>query len=435
MYPYRQTTTASSRHRSVRVCMLLLITVTLFACQSFNPPLNEPTSSTVQSMAISPSHFDRLPHWAQGNHLHAWQAFMKSCPKIMKQSAQRPLLLSGSTQVFGDLQKVCQANVNVATHEQAKAFFETYFTVYAVSNNGNTQAFFTGYYEPQILAARQKQAGFTVPLRAPPSDIVTVNLAAFDNTLTGKKLYGRLDGNQLKPYWARAEIESGALSTQQDKPIAWLASEIDKFFLHIQGSGVLLLPDGSAMRVGFAGRNGQPYTAIGKPLIERGELDRKTISMQTIRAWLLAHPDEAQDVMNLNASYIFFRESTAAAPVGAQGVALTPEHSIAVDPQYWSYGLPLYMTASAPQAQALNSDGPALSSTPAPTSTLAPTPTLARLVIAQDTGSAIKGALRGDFFWGSGTHAAAMAGQMKANGTLWVLLPNPCFPCTARPSA
>ncbi|WP_394201014.1 murein transglycosylase A [Marinagarivorans algicola] len=396
--------------RSLRVGSLLLTCFVVVACQSFESV--EPTKHTESGVAMSPSRFELLPHWPQERHLHAFRALMHSCPKILKQSAQRPLLLAAPMHVFGDLQKVCQAKVSVTTGAQAKTFFETYFKVYAVTNNGSNKAFFTGYYEPQILATRQKQAGFTVPLRAPPSDIVTVDLGAFDTALAGKKLYGRLDANQLKPYWTRADINSGALGAQHDKPIAWVANDVDKFFLQVQGSGLLVLADGQTLRVGFAGRNGHPYTAIGKPLIERGELERETISMQTIRAWLLAHPSEAMQVMNLNASYIFFSENTAQATVGAQGVPLTPEHSIAIDPQYWGYGLPLYITADVPQAQASNTGARA-----------AHTAALARLVIAQDTGSAIKGALRGDFFWGSGSDAAIKAGQMKANGILWVLLP------------
>lgn len=406
----------------------LALCVSLSACQFFNsselfkPPAKTPTES--EGVRLQLSHFHKLPGWTEQNHVKALQALGHSCPKIIKQNPLKPLMpgedghLFDDTfamPVFSDLQAICQKNFNANTNELARRFLEDHFNVYSVTNNGLGEAFFTGYYEPKILAARQKQKGFEIPLRAAPTDIIRVDLARFDPALADKKLYGRLDGATLKPYWSRAEIARGALKsnkdkTSQDKPIAWVASEVDKFFLQIQGSGLLMLADGKTMRVGFAGRNGHPYTAIGKPLIERGELARETLSMQTIRAWLTANPNKAQEIMNLNASYIFFRELSTAAPIGAQGVLLTPEHSVAIDPSVWSYGLPLYLSVTHPGFS--NKVGAN------ETNSL-----LARLVIAQDTGSAIKGALRGDFFWGNGEYAAAMAGKMKSKGAMWVLLP------------
>ena len=210
----------------------------------------------------------------------------------------------------------------------------------------------------------------------------------------------------MKPYEDRAEIETGKLSAAMDKTLYWVNSPVDVFFLHIQGSGVVVLPDGTSHRIGYDGQNGYPYTAIGKELVARGALDKDNVSMQTIRDWLAQHPVDAVNVMRKNQSYVFFKKLDTGGPVGAEGVVLTPERSLAVDHTVWPYGIPMFVSATDPVQ-------------------LRP---LERLVIAQDTGGAITGSIRGDVFWGGGDDAAHHAGLMKSEGRLWVLFPKTISP-------
>ncbi|HEY7772706.1 MAG TPA: MltA domain-containing protein [Marinagarivorans sp.] len=370
--------------------LLIAITLALGACTS-----SQKAPQKAKTISLEQSSFQALPNWSASDPQGALLAFKNSCGKILARNSlsshQNQPMLS-----LADLQYAC---TQAATwHGSARQYFEQHFEVFTARFDGSRESFFTGYYEPELKASRTQTTGFNAPIYALPDDLITVNLGDFDSEWQGKKLWGRVDGQQLKPYWTREEIHHKGIPA---KPIAWAADSVDVFFLHIQGSGLLDLGNGETMRVGFAGRNGQPYTAIGKPLIEQGELDAATVSMQSIRAWLANNPKRAQSVMNLNQSYIFFRPLETTGPVGAHGVPLTAEHSIAVDPAYWHYGLPLYISAENPiNASPLN-----------------------KLLVTQDTGSAIKGPLRGDVFWGSGAYAADMAGKMKSQGVTWVLLP------------
>lgn len=376
--------------RLIQQILLLAFFLTISACSSL-----QKSPQHHKAIAVEKSSFQALPDWRSANHPNALSAFKNSCTKIV--------LLSNTTTLFDELPNISVADLQYACTQanqwqgNARLFFEAYFDVYTARANGSRDSFFTGYYESTLNASTTKKAALNAPIYAIPDDLITVNLSDFDQGWQGKKLWGRIDNKQLKPYWSREEIHNKNLPAEI---IAW-ADRTDVFFLQIQGSGLLTLDSGVTLRVGFAGRNGLPYTAIGKPLIEQDELDAATISMQSIRAWLAQNPERAQSIMNLNQSYIFFRPLDSRGPIGAHGVPLTAHHSIAVDPEYWHYGLPLYVSAEHPNGHQ----------------------TLNQLMITQDTGSAIKGPLRGDVFWGNGDYAAQMAGKMKSPGVTWVLLP------------
>ena len=246
---------------------------------------------------------------------------------------------------------------------------------------------------------------YTVPLHGRPADLVTVDLGAFRHDLEGRRIAGRVVDGRLRPFESRAEIVAGALDDKAPV-LAWLDDPIAAFFLHIQGSGRIVLAEGGELRVGFAGQNGHPYVAIGRELIRRGAIARERISLQTIRDWLKRNPDQAAEVMAVNRSYVFFHVLEGVGPVGAQGVVLTPGRSLAVDRRYLPLGAPLWLEARAPAPQPESPDRP-----------------LHRLMVAQDTGGAIRGPVRGDVFWGHGPDAEAVAGRMKHQGRYYLLLP------------
>lgn len=265
----------------------------------------------------------------------------------------------------------------------------------------------TGYYEPLLTGARTPDARHRVPLYRPPPDLVAVDLAAFAADLAGRRVTGRVEAGRLVPYSDRAAIDAGALAGR-DLELLWVDDPVAAFFLHIQGSGRVRLPDGSLIRVGYAGQNGRPYRAIGRDLIELGALTPETVSLQTIRTWLLANPGAAPAVMQKNPSFVFFRDlgpvDDGEGPPGAQGAPLTPGRSLAVDTAHVALGTPVWLDTTAPWP-----DGPG---------------PLRRLLVAQDTGGAIKGALRGDVFFGAGEDAEHTAGHMRSPGRWWVLLPH-----------
>jgi membrane-bound lytic murein transglycosylase A len=299
----------------------------------------------------------------------------------------------------------CESALAIDTndHAAARALLEQNFVPFAAADNDRPEGLFTGYYEPELRGARAPDARYRVPLLGRPADLVTVDLALFKPEWKGQRITGRLDNGTLKPYPTRAEIEAGALRNAKSE-IVWVDDAVDAFFLQVQGSGRVVFDDGSVLRVGYAAQNGHPYVAIGRELIARGALTRETVSMQSIRAWLAANPDQAASVMNLNPSYVFFRKLEGDGPLGSEGVVLTPGRSLAVDRAFLAMGLPVWLDAEDP---------------------LDPAKRLQRLVIAQDTGGAIRGPVRGDVFWGHGTEAAERAGRMRSAGRYWILLPRP----------
>ena len=267
------------------------------------------------------------------------------------------------------------------------------------------EALVTGYYEPLLRGSPRRDDRYSVPLYLRPPELVDVDLGAFREELRGRRLAGVVRGDRLVPFADRAGLDDGALSGR-GLELVWVDDRVDAFFLHIQGSGRIALPDGTHLRVGFAAQNGHPYVAIGRELVARGELALDDVSMQSIRAWLAAHPGEAAEVMRANPSFVFFRKLDGEGPVGAQGVVLTPYRSIAVDPSFVPLGVPVWLDGKVPSARAEEPDRP-----------------LRRLVVAQDTGGAIRGPLRADLFCGHGEEAAEIAGRLKHAARTWLLLP------------
>jgi membrane-bound lytic murein transglycosylase A len=298
------------------------------------------------------------------------------------------------------------------TAEGARGFFENWFTPVAATNNGNEIGLFTGYYEPELNGSHKKQGRFQTPLLARPDDLVMVDLGAFRENLKGERIAGRVDGGKLVPYANRGAIVAGALGPR-GRAIVYVDDPVDAFFLQVQGSGRVKFADGSIMRVGYDGQNGYPYTGIGRVLVERGAIAKEQMSMQAIRTWLVAHPNDAVALMNENASYVFFKELPASADAnqgapGSAGVPLSAEASLAVDTRFHGLGAPMWIEAHAPAADAGKPDDD-----------------FRRLVIAQDTGGAIRGPVRGDVYWGAGKTAETIAGHMAHKGKLFVLLPKP----------
>ena len=285
----------------------------------------------------------------------------------------------------------------------ARNFFESRFIPARASDGEKTEGKVTGYYEPELKASRTASADYPVPVYARPRDLVSADPEAFRVILRGERLAGKVIDGVLKPYETRADIEASGLAGRADA-LLYLPSAADAFFLQVQGSGRVAFPDGGALRLNYDAQNGRPYTAIGAALIAEGAIPREQMSMQAIRAWLAANPDRAAEIMNLNESYVFFRElpleDPALGPPGGEGVALTPGRSLAVDSRLYPYGLPVFVSA----AGAGGGD-------------------VARLMIAQDTGGAIRGVVRGDIFFGWGAEAEAAAGVTNAPATFIVLRP------------
>ena len=369
----------------------------------------EQATTAKPTLKLTPATYAAMDGWNSATQKKALTAFEKTCARLLKSAPDKSFGLGLSVK---DWQAPCHnlPSPQTASGAEAKAYFETWFTPYAVQSGSESEGLFTGYYEASLVGSPVRTGQYQTPLRARPADLVMVNLGEFVPDLKGQRIAGRVKDGQLKPYEDRKAIETGGLPKDMDMPIYWVDSAVDAFFLQVQGSGVVTLPDGSTQRVGYDGQNGHPYTAIGKELIARGALTKDNVSMQAIRDWLTANPKEAADVMRTNKSYVFFKKLDGTGPVGGEGVVLTPEASIAVDRSIWPYGLPMYVDIEHPL------DG---------------APQIRKLMVAQDTGGAIRGIIRGDFFWGYGAQAAAHAGLMKSPGKLWVLLPKNSTPTTA----
>ena len=293
------------------------------------------------------------------------------------------------------------AGLRQPSWKAARKFFEIWFQPYQASGQNGPTGLFTGYYEAHLHGARKRDNTYRFPLYRRPPDLVSVDLGKFRDTLKGERVAGVVVDGRLAPYADREAIARGALD-RRGLELLWVDSAVDAFFLHIQGSGRVTMSDGGVVRVGYDGANGQPYRAIGRDLVDNGAIPADRISMQTIRAWLAAHPGRAQAMMARNRSYIFFRTLQGDGPIGALGVALTPGRSLAVDRRFIPLGVPVWLDATDP---------------------LSATTPLRRLLIAQDTGGAIRGPVRGDMFWGHGADAASRAGQMKSHGRYFLLLP------------
>jgi peptidoglycan lytic transglycosylase A len=371
-------------------------------------PAPGPPPAVSPSLRLDAIQFSELEGWTQGDSRGALQAFLRSCAVLTARSDDAPLGGLNYAGVALEWRQVCGAASLVSSDspEPARGFFELEFVPYRVGNDSGV-SLFTGYYEPQLRGSRTRHGAYQTPLYAVPGDLVNVDLGLFRESLKGQRIVGRVADGRLVPYPPRADIEGGLATAG---PILFVDDPIDAFFLQIQGSGRVVLDDGTVVRAAYAAQNGRPYTAIGAVLIQRGELTREAVSMQSIRAWLLEHPADAQQLMNANASYVFFEEQPIGDPslgaAGAQGVPLSPEASLAVDLTVHALGVPVWLDTIAPDPDTTKPDRP-----------------FQRLLVMQDTGGAIRGPLRGDVYWGYSPDAGLIAGRMRSEGRMTVLLP------------
>jgi membrane-bound lytic murein transglycosylase A len=351
----------------------LLLLAFLAACSVTPPP---------EKLVLKPARFADLPGWGDYENFRAVEALRESCALWLKKPEKRPATVGEMQFPAANWNLPCLMADRVQPG-QTRGFFETYFQPYAVDNGRDEpDGLLTAYYEPLLHGAYQPDARYRYPVWGVPTDLVAG-----------------------QPYLTHREIYEQGLHGRAEA-LLYVDDYVDLFFLQIQGSGRVQLPDGTITKLGFAGKNGHGYTAIGKVLIEREELPREGMSMQVLKDWLRKNPDQALDVMFTNESYVFFRLLDEKGPIGAQGVALTPEGSLAIDDAFYPYGLPFWLDTTLP-------DMPGI----------AGGQTYRQLVVAQDTGGAILGVVRGDLFMGYGEMAEALAGHMKQPVRFWLLLP------------
>jgi membrane-bound lytic murein transglycosylase A len=364
--------------------------------QAATPPPAAVTTATTATPAAPalptyiPSKWEVLPEWATLDLTPSWSALLQSC-RVLKSKPQWQSVCNGAELIDkGDSQA-------------QRSFYEDKLTPFQVFNpDGSEQGMITGYYEPLLKGSRFKGERFRYPLYAVPDDMLEIDLGDAYPQLKGQRLRGRLSGKRVVSYFKRAEIDAGTESLK-GRELFWVDNAVELFFLQIQGSGRIELVDGRQIKVGYADQNGHPYISIGRKLVEMGEMKLEEASMQNIKAWGEKNPNKLTALLDLNPSYVFFRElpENLSAPLGALGVPLTNEYSIAVDPRSIPLGSPVFLATTQP-----NSVEP-----------------LNRLMLAQDTGGAIRGAVRADFFWGFGEKAASQAGRMKQQGRMWILFP------------
>jgi membrane-bound lytic murein transglycosylase A len=347
--------------------------------------------------------FAAIPGWRDAAFAPGVRAFAAGCPRIAQSHPLRRACDSVLAAPPGD-------------ERAARQFAEESFSAWAVvSAEGTAEGLITGYYEPVLPGSRTRTDRFLHPVYGVPEDLVAVDLESVKPELKSLRLRGRLEGNRLVPYWSRAEIEDRARAAGESRSpfrapvLAWVEDPVELFFLQIQGSGWIELASGERLHLGYADQNGHPYRSMGRFLVERRELTLDQASMQGIKAWAAANPRKLRDALDFNPSYVFFRELPPAeatpgvtdGPVGTLGAPLSAGYSLAVDPRSVPLGAPVFLATTMP-----------LSSQP-----------LQRLMAAQDTGGAIRGAVRADFFWGTGSEAGALAGRMRQQGKMWILWP------------
>jgi len=392
----------------------------LAACQTAPvvtpPPPPRPQIKTVTLARYEPSSLAQAPQVRDADLIAAWPALLASC-NVFDRSSRRE-----KWNVACAAARMAGASDPVAMRAALASEFAVY-RVLTETREANATASdprvlditdrgrLTGYYEPELNGSRAPTPAFTVPLYRVPDDLLTIDLGAAYPELQGKRVRGRLtesaNGKRVVPYWSRADIDGASQLRGQE--LLWVDDPIEAFFLQVQGSGRVRLAGandaGSVVRVGYADTNGQPYRSIGTWLIERGELTLENASMQGIKAWVRANPQRLRELLDQNPSYVFFRElplgDASAGPVGAMNVPLTAGVSVAADPQFTPLGAPLIMRSTHPNDGAL----------------------MERLVVAQDTGGAIRGPLRFDFFWGTGKSAGDIAGRQRSDVSAWVLVP------------
>ncbi|NLC35666.1 MAG: murein transglycosylase A [Alcaligenaceae bacterium] len=427
--------------RASRSLLPLSIAVLLAACSSvpldetaeapapdidiLQQPLRVPALEAMRDSAprkleggFVPVGWGALPSWNDDDFSQLWPVLINNCKGLVRPTGGSMVQQARATPRAW--QPVCAAAAQAQPQgsAQVRAFIEQHLQPWRLLDDQGKHArnTVTGYYEPLIHGARKRGGDYQWPLYQPPHDLLTIDLGSVYPDLAGKRVRGKLDGKRVVPYDTRAEI--AASPDRQPPAIVWANDPVEAFFLQIQGSGRVRLPDGQMIRLAYADHNGQPYASIGRWLADQGELPLAQTSMQNIKAWARRNPQRVQEMLNVNQAMVFFREESVAGaesgadfgPKGAYGIPLASQRAIAVDTRYVPLGAPVYLATTMPS-----------SSQP-----------LRRLVFAQDTGAAIKGAARADFYWGFGDEAGALAGRMKQNGEMWVLWPKQAGAPSAR---
>ncbi|SDL26894.1 membrane-bound lytic murein transglycosylase A [Geoalkalibacter ferrihydriticus] len=334
--------------------------------------------------------YDRLEGWAEGDPRPGFEVFRNSCRAIGGREPWRDVCAAAAEIDGGDRTAVLR-------------FFHTHFLPHRLQKpDGDSSGLITGYYVPNLRGSRTPSQRYAWPLYGPPDDMLRIDMRDLHPALSDYQLRGRVEGRRVVPYYTRAEIEAGK-GALAGRELFWVDDPVELFFLHIQGSGRIHLESGEGIMVNYADMNGHPYTSIGRLLLERGAMTRDQMSMQNIRAWARDNPESTQPLLNENPRYIFFRELPGEVenPPGALGVPLTPRYSLAVDPRFVPLGAPVFLATAWPMEERA----------------------LRRLMGAQDTGGAIKGEVRADFYWGLGEEGGHYAGRMRQQGQMWVLLP------------
>ena len=380
----------------------LLLAFLLSGCAGTTSPTK--TADESAPLVLTPVAYSDLPGWQADDLTGFAGAYQASCNRILKKTPGDPVSSDPAFGSYGAWQRACREVGAASGGAALRAAIERNFTPMQASAGGDPDGLFTGYYESTLRGSRTRHGNYQHPLLARPGDLVMVELGDFRPELKGQRIAGRVTDGKLKPFESRAEIVAGKLAGA--RPLVWLDDKRDAFFVQVQGSGIVHLDDGSIMRVGYDGQNGHVYYAVGRELVKRGILKKEDVSMESIRSWLEDHPDQADELLNTNKSYVFFKEmpndGSAAGPVGGEGVKLTAGRSLAIDRAKLPYGVPVWLDATYNDAAGTK---------------------IRRLMMAQDTGGAIRGAVRGDYFWGSGAEAEKMAGPMKARGGYYLLIP------------
>ncbi len=383
------------------------------AAPSAAPASSEPTPAAHETapepeptLVLDAVAYTDLPGWSGDQVGEPIPALLKSCAKLTKKKPDQLVGRDDVAGTAGQWSAACAAAKKVAASDPvaAHAFFETHFRPFLAKNNSEPEGRFTGYYEASLRGSRTRKGKYRYPLYKRPADLVMVNMRNFTKKPGRRRIAGRVVGGQLKPYATRKAIRKGALKGKKLE-LVWIDDKVDGFFTQIQGSGLVQLDDGTHMRIGYAGQNGHSYTAIGRELIRDGHITREAMSMQAIRDWLANNPEKADEMMDRNQAYVFFTELGGSGPVGSQNVELTPERSAAIDRHFIPQSAPIFIDTMVPTEDG-NGERP-----------------FQQLVIAQDSGGAIRGPVRADIFWGAGARAAEIAGRLKSRGRYYVLLP------------
>ncbi|MEO8308723.1 MAG: MltA domain-containing protein [Pseudomonadota bacterium] len=387
--------------RKVRaVAVAGILASALAACSvTPTPPVPKPPPLAPPVPRFEMVQWAQVPGWKEDVLTEAWPALLASC------AAKMP----------ADWRDSCTAAraINREDGTAQRQWMETALRAWRITlvvpgQQATESGRITGYYEPILNGARTRGGVYQTPLYAVPDDLLTIDLGDLYPALKGERVRGKLQGKRVVPYPERAQLADG--KALAGKELVWLDSPIDAFFLQIQGSGRIQLSDGTTVRMAYADVNGQPYKAVGRHLVEKGDLTLEQSNSTNIRQWLADHPDRQAEVLNSNPSVVFFREEKitdpSLGPRGAQGVPLTAGRSVAIDPRIVPLGAPLFLVTTDP-----------VSGQP-----------LRRLVLGQDTGGAIRGAIRADLFFGSGTEAGERAGRMRADGQMWLLWPRDRVP-------